>query len=164
MVDIQASLAMSLDGIKKSVDELHQTQIEQFRELERYRGEKIQRLPVIQATATGGQPFTMGGDVGQELSAPEQGFVWSLSALTIEGMARGATPDIIQVRRGSVTGQVIWELNGNQYCQTWGKGQVIIYAGETLFYTSVGNISTTTTIKAYGAARQVPGPKIGTFI
>ena len=156
MVDIQASLALKLDGVQKSVDALRQTQIEQFRELEKYRAEKFVRLPVVQAT--GANPFSMGGDTGLLNVSPGQGWIWALRELTIEGLTAGATPDVINIRRGSAQGQIIWQLNGNQFCQTWGKSQKIIYAGETLFYQSVGTFAAVGTIKAYGMAQEVPGP------
>lgn len=164
MVDIQASLALSLDGLKQSTENVGQAVREQSAwMMERYRGESFTEIPTIQATATGGQPFTMGGDSGLLLQSPEQGFVWSIRALVIEGLARGATPDVIQIRKSTATGRIIWELNGNQYCQTWGRGERILKAGETLFYTSIGNISTTTLIKAYGNAQQLPGERSGVF-
>jgi len=159
VVDIQASLALRLDGLKESVDALHQTQIEMAREMARYRGEKFQRLPVTQATGT--NPFTMGGDVALALQAPEPGWIWSLRELTIEGLTSGATPDVINIRRGSAAGQIIWQLNGNQFCQSWGKGHKIIFAGETLFYQSVGTFNSTAVIKAYGTAQQVPSEMVG---
>lgn len=162
MVDIQANLALKLDGLQKSTDAVSKDVRDQTAwMMERYRGETFIQLPILSATAAGAAPFTMGGDTGTLLVAPEQGFVWSLRELTIEGMARGATPDIIQVRRTGPNGKIVWELNGNQYCQTWGRGEKILKAGETLFYTSIGNISTTTTIRAYGMAQQLPGERIG---
>lgn len=161
-MDIQAHLSARFDTLQKSVDRAAKLAEEaQAYQMEQSRAIKAIRLPVVQAV--GANPFTMGGDVGTLIVGPEQGYVWSLRELTIEGMTRTATPDIIQIRRSSAQGQVIWELNGNQYAQTWGRGEKIIYSGETLFYQSVGTFVSTATIKAYGMAEQVPGEKIAIF-
>lgn len=168
-MDIQANLALRFDTLQKSVDKMaaSQQQAQQFL-MEQARGVKAIRLPVVQAA--GANPFSMGGDVGGGstgsplIVGPEQGFAWSLRALTIEGLtAAAANPDVINIRRSSATGQIIWQLNGNQFAQTWGRGEIIIYGGETLFYQSVGTFASTATIKAYGMAEQVPGEKIAIF-
>ena len=161
-MDIQASLALRFDALQKSMDKQAQAFAEaQAFQMERARAIKAIRLPVIQAT--GANPFTMGGDTGTLIVGPEQGFVWSLRDLVIEGLTTGATPDVINIRRSSAQGQIIWQLNGNQFCQTWGRGEKIIYSGETLFYQSVGTFNSTATIKAYGMAEQVAGEKIAIF-
>jgi hypothetical protein len=162
MADIQAHLSLRFDTLQKAVDQMaaDQRKAQTFLE-EQARAVKAIRLPVVQAAGT--NPFSMGGDVGTLNVSPEQGFVWSLRALTIEGLTRGATPDVIQIRRSSATGQILWELNGNQYSQTWGRGEIVIFAGETLFYQSIGTFASVATIKAYGMAEQVPGEKIAIF-
>jgi hypothetical protein len=161
-MDIQAHLSARFDTLQKSVDRAAKLQEEsQAFLMEQARGVKAIRLPVEQAA--GANPFSMGGDVGTLNVSPEQGFVWSLRHLVIEGMATGATPDVINIRRSSAQGQVIWQLNGNQFAQTWGRGEVVLFAGETLFYQSVGTFVSTATIKAYGMAEQVPGEKIAIF-
>jgi hypothetical protein len=160
VVDIQASLSARFDGLQQSTDAVHSAITRQSQwMMERYRGETFLRLAMIQAT--GSNPFTMGGDSGLLLVTPEQGFVWSIRHLVIEGMATGATPDVLNIRRGTATGQIIWQLNGNQFAQTWGRGEVILKAGETLFYQSVGTFASVATIKAYGMAQQLPGERIG---
>lgn len=161
-MDIQAHLSARFDTLQKSVDKTTEAvQASQAFLMEQARGVKAIRLPVIQATGT--SPFSMGGDTGTELIAPEQGFVWSLRHLVLEGLAAGATPDTVNIRRSSAGGQLIWQLNGNQFAQTWGRGEIILFAGETLFYQSVGTFVSVATIKAYGMAEQVPGEKIGIF-
>jgi hypothetical protein len=161
-MDIHAHLSARFDTLQKSVDRAVKLQEEsQAFLMEQARGVKAIRLPVVQAA--GANPFSMGGDVGTLNVSPEQGFVWSLRHLVIEGMATGATPDVINIRRSSAQGQIIWQLNGNQFAQTWGRGEIVLYAGETLFYQSVGTFVSVATIKAYGMAEQVPGEKIGIF-
>jgi hypothetical protein len=161
-VDVQAHLSARFDTLQKSVDRAARLQEEsQAFLMEQARAVKAIRLPVEQAA--GANPFSMGGDVGTLNVSPEQGFVWSLRHLVIEGLTAGATPDTVNIRRSSASGQLIWQLNGNQFAQTWGRGEIILFAGETLFYQSVGAFVSVATIKAYGMAEQVPGEKIGIF-
>lgn len=161
-MDIQAHLSARFDTMQKSIDKLAASQEKsQAFLMEQARGVKAIRLPVVQAA--GANPFSMAGDVGTLNVAPEQGFVWSLRHLVIEGLATGATPDTVNIRRSSAQGQIIWQLNGNQFAQTWGRGEIVLFAGETLFYQSVGTFVATGTIKAYGMAEQVPGEKIAIF-
>lgn len=161
-MDIQAHLSARFDTLQRSVDRAGKAQEEtqQFL-MEQARGVKAIRLPIEQAT--GANPFSMGGDTGTLNVSPEAGFVWSLRHLVIEGMATGATPDVINIRRGNAQGRIIWQLNGNQFAQTWGRGEIVLYAGETLFYQSVGTFASVNPIIAHGMAEQVPGEKIAIF-
>lgn len=163
MADIQAHLGIRFDSMQKTLDKIAAQQAEaRAWEQEESKGVKAIRLPLVEATGT--NPFTMGGDTGTGLlSAPEQGYIWSLRHLVLEGLTTGATPDVINIKRGSATGQILWQLNGNQFAQTWGRGEIILFSGETIFYQSVGTFASTATIKAYGMAEQVPGEKIRIF-
>lgn len=157
-----AYLAQMADYARQMHEAAEQARIERQREWERYRGIKIVRLPVI--VAQGANPFLVTADQSQALGGPQgpdQGFVWSLQELTIEGLTRTATPDIVQVTR---QGRVIWELNGNQYAQTWGKGAKILFGGEYLGYQSVGTFNSTAKIVIHGAAWQVPAEEIGKLL
>lgn len=130
---------------------------------ERLRGIKLIRLPVM--IVQGANPLTVTPDQSQQFGGPQtpdQGYVWSLQHLAIEGLTRTATPDIVQVTRQN---RVIWELNGNQYISTWGKGAMILFHGEALGYQSVGTFQATTTkIIMHGAAWQVPAEMIGKLL
>lgn len=129
------------------------------RELARLRASKYMRLALVTGKAVAGV-LTMGGDTGQQLVTPESGYVWSLRHLVIEGLATGTTPDIVNIIRN---GRIIWQLNGNQFGQTWGIGEIEINAGETLTYQSVGSFASTGTITAHGAAWQTPAQLAGRF-
>lgn len=136
--------------------------IERSREMERLRGVKIVRLPLL--TATGTNPLNILPDQSQQFGGPQgpaEGYVWSLKHLVIEGMTRGGTPDVLQVTR---QGRIIWELNGNQYAQTWGRGEIMLNGGEFLGYQSVGTFAATGKIIIHGLAWEVPGPEIGKLI
>jgi len=152
-----------LQGIQSHLNEIREQQeqakIERGREQEKLRGVKPGfRLPVIEATGT--TTFSAGGDIGQVLQKPDEGFVWYLRHLVITGLTLGATPDRVQVLRA---GEVIWELNGNQYAQTWGKSDIKINPGESLSYrTPPGvNFASTAQIRISGAVDEYPGPQAG---
>jgi hypothetical protein len=59
--------------------------------------------------------------------------------------------------------RLIWQLTGNQPCQTWGRGEIILHSGETLQYQSVGTFAATGTIIVHGLAEQVAAEMIGKF-
>jgi hypothetical protein len=108
--------------------------------------------------------FPFGGDVssgsGGQLQGPEQGYVWSLRLLVIEGMAAGAPPDVINILRGA---RIIWQLNGNSFGQTWGRGEQVLYQGETLSFQNVGAFASASQVVAHGLAENVPAELIGKF-
>jgi hypothetical protein len=116
------------------------------------------RLPVLIKAAA--NPFTMGGDSGTLVQGPDQGYVWSLRHLVVEGLTTGATPDVVNILSRN---RVIWQLNGNQFAQTFGRGEIIIRSGETIGYQSVGTFAATGQIIAHGLAEQVPQELEGRF-
>jgi hypothetical protein len=116
------------------------------------------RLPLL--IKTGVNPFTMGGDSGPTIQGPDQGYVWSLRHLVIEGLTTGANPDVVNILSRN---RILWQLNGNQFAQTWGRGEIVIRSGETLFYQSVGTFAATGQIVAHGLAQQVPQELEGKF-
>ena len=118
------------------------------------------RLPLIMGKAAGGA-LTLGGDSGQQLVTPESGYIWSIRHLVIEGLTAGASPDTVNIVRN---GRIVWQLNGNQFAQTWGRGEMILNAGETLAYQSVGTFSAAGTIIVHGLAWQVPAQLKGRFM
>jgi len=157
MVDIEATLGRRLDSLSGGVQQLHDLMQATADERARLRGIKFIRLALVRGTASG-SALTMGGDTGQQFATPEQGFVWSLRHLVIEGLSAGATPDVVNILRA---GRIIWQLNGNQFAQTWGRGEIIINAGETLTYQSVGTFNSTAQIIAHGTALETPGEFAG---
>jgi len=116
-----------------------------------YQAVSLVRMPLL--IATGANPLTMGGDSGTVLHTPDQGYGWTVRHLVIEGMTTGATPDVMNILRN---GRIIWQLNGNQFAQTWGRGEIILMPGETLQYQSVGTFNATGRIIIHGASWQVP--------
>ena len=117
------------------------------------RAEKKMRLPLVTGKASR-SALLMGGDTGPQLVTPAEGYVWSVRHLVIEGLTASASaPDVVNIMRGP---RIIWQLNGNQFAQTWGHGEIFWYAGETLTYQSVGTFNSTATIIAHGMVDQVP--------
>jgi hypothetical protein len=129
-------------------------------QVSRLAGIKPVRLPLVTGKAAA-SALTMGGDAGGQLVTPESGYVWSIRHLVIEGMtASPTTPDVMNIVRN---GRSVWQLNGNQFAQTWGRGEVLLYAGETLQYVSVGTFNSTATIIAHGLAEEAPAQLVGKF-
>ena len=164
MADIQAHLSARLGEVKDAVKENTQTLIEQYREMQRYRGEKFIRLPLVQGKAAGGV-LALGGDAQGDgtMAMPNQGWLWSVRHLVIEGLTAGASPDVVNIFRGSALGRLVWQLNGNQFAQTWGRGEIVLQPGETLFYGNVGTFAATGTITIHGSAMEVPAEQAGKF-
>ena len=129
------------------------------RQVARLHGRKAVRLPLVTGKAAG-SALTMGGDAGGFLQTPAQGYTWNIRHLVIEGLTAGTTPDVVNILRGP---RIVWQLNGNQFCQTWGLGEMELLAGETFTYQSVGTFVSTATIVAHGLAWEVPAQLAGTF-
>lgn len=121
------------------------------------------RIPLVTGKATAGA-LALGGDTntasGQPPVGPDSGFAWSLRHLAIEGLTAGATPDAVNISRGP---RLIWQLNGNQFAQTWGRGEILLNPGETLSYANAGTFAATGNIIIHGLAEQVPAELIGKF-
>ena len=155
-------MAGSVDGYLKQLTDQGQQMLDNqrvqrdqlVRETERLRGIKTGfRMPKLRATGAPG--FTMGGPTAATPQKPAEGYAWAIRHLVITGMTRGATPDVIQICRESAN-DVIWELNGNQYAQTWGRGELWLRPGESLFYVAVGTFASTSPIVASGAVDEFP--------
>ena len=148
----------SIDGHLARMSE-RQASIERARQQEQIAGVKAgMRLSVIRAT--GANPFSAGGDgnPNQPVQKPDEGRAWFLRHLVITGLTTGATPDVVNILRGNT---VIWQLNGNQFAQTFGKSDIKIMPGESLAYQSVGTFAATGTITITGAVDDWPAEKIG---
>ena len=107
-----------------------------------YRGVKWMRLPLLQAAAASNtvnidETHTQGIPLG-----PEQGYAWSLRRIVVYGMTTGSTPDIINMYRNHISGQVpLWQFNGNNFGYTFGRCEMTLMPGDTLKFSSAGLIS-----------------------
>ena len=149
----------AMDARQQAFQERWQAEIEREREQERLRTLKFIRLPIVTGTMVTGA--TIGGDTqsAQAPATPEQGYVWHVRHLVIEGLASGATPDIVNILR---QGRIVWQLNGNQFAQTWGRGEMRLVGGELLSYAAVGTIASKT-ITIRGTAEEVAAEQEGKF-
>lgn len=130
----QAELAATLDGQRPP-----------------YQAVSVIRLPVVSGVAAGGV-LSFGGDSGGP--TPDQGYVWAIRHLSIEGLTAGATPDVVNIIRA---GRVFWKLSGAPpAAETWGRGEFMVNAGETLSFTNFGAFVAAGPIIVSGTAWQCP--------
>jgi len=155
-------LAMQVLGHARAMDERHKAWVEGMeRERAKIAGVKPIRLPRL--VGTGSATLVMGGD-NRPLHSPQEGFVWAVREIAVEGMSTGANPDVINIWRGGTaaqTGNIFWQLNGNVFIQTWGYGEKLLFPGEALLYTAGATFASTAQIIAHGVVENVPGQMIG---
>ncbi len=78
-------------------------------------------------------------------TGPKEGFVWSVKRIVVTGLTVGTTPDIINIWRGAPgVGAPLWQLNGNSFGATFGKGDLIMLPGEYLSFQNVGALAAAT--------------------
>jgi hypothetical protein len=160
-MDLEQLIGTRLDGMNARLDKLAAYQNARAAEMALLRGAKQIRLPLVTGKASG-SALSIGGDTIAGIGAsPMSGFIWSLRHLSIEGLVTGVTPDTVNI---VTRGRIIWQLNGNQFAQTWGRGEIIMEQGETLSYVSVGAFTSTATIIAHGLADEYPAELRGRLI
>jgi hypothetical protein len=136
-----------------SIDVLTQAELDASLSAQRppYQAVTDIRLPVLYGVAAGGV-LSMGGDAAAH--TPDQGYVWSIRHISIEGLTAGATPDVVNIIRA---GRTFWKLSGAPpSAETWGRGEFMVNAGETLSYTNFGAFASTAQIIISGTAWQCP--------
>lgn len=162
-MDIEQVIGGRLDRIHDQIERGNARQAALIMEREKLRTIKPVRLPLVRGTAFG-SALTLGGDTNTASSqppvGPDLGYVWSIRHLVIEGMTAGATPDALNVLRNN---RIIWQLNGNQFAQTWGRGEILLHSGETLQYQSAGVFTATGPVVVHGLAEEVAAEQIGKF-
>jgi hypothetical protein len=162
-VDITQEIGGRLDKIHAAIESSNARQAALINEREKLRTIKPMYLPLLRGVASG-SALTLGGDTnttaGQAPVGPDLGYAWTIRHLVIEGMTAGATPDVMNILRNN---RIIWQLNGNVFSQTWGRGEIILHSGMTLQYQSVGTFNSTAQIIVHGLAEQVAAEQIGKF-
>lgn len=130
-------------------------------EYELLRGIKKIRLPITTGTANN-SAVSFGGDGSGAIMSPAEGHIWAVTLLVVEGMTASASaPDVVNVKIGP---RIVWQLNGNQFCQIFPVGAVILNPGETFSFASVGTFAATGTITAHGSAWDVPAELAGKLL
>ena len=99
-----------------------------------------------------------------QLVGPESGYWWSVSRLVAWGLTAGSTPDELNVYINNVTGVPEWQLNGNNWAYTFGKGELTMHGGDTLLFANNGSLAASGAITVKGEARQVPEEAQGELI
>lgn len=157
MVDIQASLALSLDGLKQSTDAVHAEMQHQTRILmAQYAGEKWLRLPLLQGRAVGGA-LNLGST---QQVGPLSGFAWSIRRLVVSGLTTGANPDIVNFFWNDPSTQFVWQLNGNSPGSTFGRLELVARPGEMLYVQSQGAFAATGLITVSGELTELPAEQL----
>lgn len=108
------------------------------------RGVKYLRFgPYAQTIASNAFSFD-GSSAGQNSSlGPREGFIWSVRRILVTGLATGVTPDVVNIYRGNPSGVPVWQLNGNSFGTTFGKGELLLLPGEVLSFANSGSVTAT---------------------
>jgi hypothetical protein len=127
----------------------------------RQSGRKWMHLPPLQGTASNG--LLLLGHAAP-VCGPQSGYLWSVTRLVVTGLTSGTIPDLVNFflndSRGGA-GPVWWQLNGNSFGETFGRGQMLIMPGETLICRSSGTFAATGTVTVTGDLEQVPAEMQG---
>jgi hypothetical protein len=155
MAEFEIKAGAKLNLLTK--DELdHSLKEAEAREVAALRGVDDERFMLVGTVASSaltlGDPST--GSVGGIIAGPREGYVWVIKHLVIEGLTASATgPDVMNVYRNART---IWQLNGNVFCQTFGKGEIVLKPGEVMYFKNSGSLAATGQITAHGTAWSCP--------
>jgi hypothetical protein len=80
-------------------------------------------------------------------------------------MTSGATPDVLNMYRNSITGQPpLWQFNGNTFGYTFSKGEMTLSPGDSLKFASVGTFAATGVIRVTGELMQVPAEMLSKIL
>jgi hypothetical protein len=132
-------------------------------ELARLRSEKWMRLPELLSGKASGSALVLGESAGQVVG-PREGYFWSVRRLVVSGLNSGATPDVVNLYRGTASGVPLWQFNGNNFGYTFGKGQMSLRGGENFALASVGTFNSLATITLAGELVEVPAQLAGKVI
>ena len=101
-----------------------------------------------------------------QVMGPNEGYVWSIRHLACNGLATGGSPDELNIYwNGHMGGQQpVWQLNGNNFAYTFGRGEMVLRGGEKLIAQSVGSMTSTNQVTLYGSAIEVPSELIGKLV
>lgn len=111
------------------------------------------------ANQASGQPAWSGRIIG-----PTQGNEWSIRRLAVSGLTTGATPDVVNLILYGHDRDPQWQFNGNNFAYTFGRGEMILRAGEGLQLVSVGTFAATGLIRLTGSLDQAPAEKFAELI
>jgi len=115
------------------------------------------RLPETLSGRPSGSAITLGVGKGQVLG-PQQGYAWVIRRLVVTGLTASATtPDIVNFfLNDRFNGPVWWQLNGNQFGETFGRSELVMMPSDTMSLQSVGTLAATGLIIVSGELEEVP--------
>ena len=132
------------------------------------RGIKYFRLPRLYATPASGTVLLGEAWAGQSYTdqyiGPNEGYVWSIRRIAVNGLATGQSPDLLNLSRNGIRTDPVWQLNGNNWSYTFGKAEMVLLAGERLIGYSSGSLISTNQITITGDAVEVPSQMIGKLV
>lgn len=100
--------------------------------------------PLGAKVASAAVTFDGSGNGQNGAAGPREGYVWCIRRMAVNGLATGATPDVVNLFRNQTSGTAIWQFNGNNFAYTFGKGEMLLLPGETLSFTNSGTIAAAT--------------------
>lgn len=159
MVDIEASLGLRLDGLRSDVQQLTKAQeTAQAIEREATLGRKVLLCPIQYGTVTS-NAFKFGGEQASPPVTPLPGYIWNVRAMWINGLtASASTPDVCDIY---VHGIRRWQLNGNEFAQTWSMGEMPLFSGDAFLFQNNGTTEATGPISAQIVVVEVPAEMQG---
>jgi hypothetical protein len=164
MTDVSATLRLGFEGLRQDVAGLDkQVRDAILAQNDKYRGVKHLRQPLIQAP--GANPFSAGEGTGI-MVGPEEGFAWCVTRWCVFGLTTGATPDVVNIFRGSSLqeGGFLWQLNGNSPGVTFGNGEMVLMPGDRLQLASVGTFTSVAQITFSGEVNEVPAEMLAKLL
>jgi hypothetical protein len=132
---------------------------QEMRQFYQLRGVKWMRLPQLSGVPSG-SALQIGA--AQQIG-PDQGYAWCLRRLVVTGLTSGATPDIVNLffnDPGTVQ-PIIWQFNGNNFGYTFGKLEITMRSGDTLYLKNQGTLAATGTIFLAGELVEMPAERLG---
>jgi hypothetical protein len=114
-------------------------------------GIKFGRLPLTLSGTPAGGNLTIGGDSGQQPVGPAGGWIWEFKRIAISGLARGTSPDVMQLYFYGASGRIPqWEFNGNNWAYTFGRGELVMRPQEYIMATNIAALTSTSLITLSG--------------
>jgi hypothetical protein len=175
MMKVKLDVGAEIDTLNK--DELQEAlkkdrALAEEQERVRLSGVKYMRMPRLYATpASGtvvmGEAWTANGTVqpytGQS-AGPNSGYAWAIRRLAVNGLGTGSSPDLLNIYRNGKSTDPIWQLNGNSYAYTFGKGEMVLLPGEKLIAASTGSMTATNSITLNGDIIEVPSEMLAKVV
>lgn len=163
MARVRIQAGAELDILNK--DELSDVMQERdAAELARIRGVKWMRVPEVLYGKAAGGVLKIGEETGITLG-PRAGYLWSFTRLVVDGLTAGATPDVVNLYRGTVAASQppLWQFNGNNLAYTFAHLRMTLIGGETFGLGSVGTFVATGQIRLTGELLEIPAELAGKF-